>query len=147
MAIGSGSDRLMSEINVTPFVDVMLVLLIIFMVTAPMMVQGVDVALPPVTAQPMETEQEVLTITIDRDQKVYFNDVEIAAGGPLGEKLKAILAAKPQQEVFFRSDKDVPYGTVAAVMAEIQAAGVQKLGMVTEPFNAPAPDPKTGKKG
>ncbi|MDL2330327.1 biopolymer transporter ExbD, partial [Desulfosarcina sp. OttesenSCG-928-A07] len=88
MAIGSGSDRLMSDINVTPFVDVMLVLLIIFMVTAPMMVQGVDVSLPEVTAQPIETEQEHLTITIDQQQIVYINDlpVEITT---LGEKLMA----------------------------------------------------------
>lgn len=147
MAIGSGSDRLMSDINVTPFVDVMLVLLIIFMVTAPMMVQGVDVALPEVTAQPMETEQEVLTITLDRDQNVYINDLLIESETPLGEKLKAILQSKAHREVFFRADKDVPYGAVAAVMAEIQAAGIEKLGMVTEPFDAPSPKSSHGKKG
>ena len=76
MAIGSGSDRLMSDINVTPFVDVMLVLLIIFMVTAPMMVQGVDVALPEVSAKSIETESENLTVTIDRDANIYINEVQ-----------------------------------------------------------------------
>lgn len=145
MAIGSGSDRLMSDINVTPFVDVMLVLLIIFMVTAPMMVQGVDVSLPEVTAQPIETEQEHLTITIDQQQIVYINDlpVEITT---LGEKLMAILQGKLHREVFLRADKDVPYGIVATVMAAAQAAGIEKLGMVTDPVSTVPPNSQPDKK-
>jgi biopolymer transport protein TolR len=145
MAIGSGSDRLMSDINVTPFVDVMLVLLIIFMVTAPMMVQGVDVALPEVSAKPMTTEKENLTVTVDRESKVYINDFQVRVDF-LREKLEKILAGKTDREVFFRADKDVSYGMVVKVMAEIKAAGVEKLGMVTDPFEETSSG-KTGKKG
>jgi biopolymer transport protein TolR len=100
MAIGSGSDRLMSDINVTPFVDVMLVLLIIFMVTAPMMVQGVDVALPEVSAQPMVAEKENLTVTIDRETNIYINDFQVRMDF-LKDKLEKILAGKTDREVFF----------------------------------------------
>ncbi len=146
MAIGSGSDRLMSDINVTPFVDVMLVLLIIFMVTAPMMVQGVDVALPEVSAKPMESEKENLTVTIDRETNIYINDFQVRMEF-LKEKLEKILEGKTDREVFFRADKDVPYGVVVSVMAEIKAAGVEKLGMVTDPFDDRELDTSSGKKG
>jgi len=146
MAIGSGSDRLMSDINVTPFVDVMLVLLIIFMVTAPMMVQGIDVALPEVSATPMVTEKENLTVTIDREANIYINDFQVRMDF-LKEKLEKILAGKTDREVFFRADKDVPYGVVVGVMAEIKAAGVDKLGMVTDPFDDPRIGQSSGKKG
>ena len=146
MAIGSGSDQLMSDINVTPFVDVMLVLLIIFMVTAPMMVQGVDVALPEVSATPMVTEKENLTVTIDRDANIYINDFQVRMDF-LKDKLEKILVGKSDREVFFRADKDVSYGVVVSVMAEIKAAGVEKLGMVTDPFDDQAIGPSSGKKG
>ncbi|MGA6927295.1 MAG: protein TolR [Desulfosarcina sp.] len=146
MAIGSGSDRLMSDINVTPFVDVMLVLLIIFMVTAPMMIQGVDVALPEVSAKPMVTEKDNLTVTIDRESHVYINDFQVRTDF-LREKLEKILAGKTDREVFFRADKDVPYGVVVGVMAEIKAAGVDRLGMVTDPFEERMIDKDAGKKG
>jgi biopolymer transport protein TolR len=146
MAIGSGSDRLMSDINVTPFVDVMLVLLIIFMVTAPMMVQGVDVALPEVSATPMVTEKENLTVTIDRDTNIYINDFQVRMDF-LKDKLEKILATKTDREVFFRADKEVPYGVVVSVMAEIKAAGVEKLGMVTDPFDDQSIGKTSGKKG
>ena len=146
MAIGSGSDRLMSDINVTPFVDVMLVLLIIFMVTAPMMVQGVDVALPEVSATPMVTEKENLTVTIDREANIYINDFQVRMDF-LKDKLEKILAGKTDREVFFRADKDVSYGVVVSVMAEIKAAGVDKLGMVTDPFDDLTIGQSSGKKG
>ena len=146
MAIGSGSDRLMSDINVTPFVDVMLVLLIIFMVTAPMMVQGVDVALPEVSATPMVTEKENLTVTIDRDANIYINDFQVRMDF-LKDKLEKILAGKTDREVFFRADKNVSYGVVVSVMAEIKAAGVDKLGMVTDPFDDQTIGQPSGKKG
>lgn len=146
MAIGSGSDRLMSDINVTPFVDVMLVLLIIFMVTAPMMVQGVDVALPEVSAKPMVTEKENLTVTIDREANIYINDFQVRMDF-LKDKLEKILAGKTDREVFFRADKDVSYGVVVSVMAEIKAAGVEKLGMVTDPFDDQTGAKPSGKKG
>lgn len=146
MAIGSGSDRLMSDINVTPFVDVMLVLLIIFMVTAPMMVQGVDVALPEVSAKAMVSETENLTVTIDREGNIYINDFQVRMDF-LREKLEKILQGKSDREVFFRADKDVSYGVVVAVMAEIKAAGVEKLGMVTDPFDEQKSGKSSGKKG
>lgn len=146
MAISSGSDRLMSDINVTPFVDVMLVLLIIFMVTAPMMVQGVDVALPEVSAKPMVSEKENITVTIDRETNIYINDFQVRMDF-LKDKLEKILVGASDREVFFRSDKDVPYGVVVGVMAEIKAAGVEKLGMVTEPFDDRAVGKNAAKKG
>ena len=146
MAIGSGTDRLMSDINVTPFVDVMLVLLIIFMVTAPMMVQGVDVALPEVSAKQMVTETENLTVTIDREGNIYINDFQVRMDF-LKEKLEKILQGKTDREVFFRADKDVSYGVVVSVMAETKAAGVEKLGMVTDPFDDQKNGTSSGKKG
>jgi biopolymer transport protein TolR len=146
MAIGSGADRLMSDINVTPFVDVMLVLLIIFMVTAPMMVQGVDVALPEVSAKQMVTETENLTVTIDREANIYINDFQVRMDF-LREKLEKILQGKTDREVFFRADKDVVYGVVVSVMAEIKAAGVEKLGMITDPFDDQKNGTSSGKKG
>ena len=133
MAIESNADRLMSDINVTPFVDVMLVLLVIFMVTAPMMMQGVDVALPEATAKPLVTQKENLVITIDKEQHIHINDFAVESDF-LKEKLSKILENQSDREVYFRADQSVPYGVVAKVMADIKAAGVEKLGMVTVPI-------------
>jgi biopolymer transport protein TolR len=141
MNTGGNHDSLMSEINVTPFVDVMLVLLIIFMVTAPMMVQGLDVALPQVTAKPLETKDELLMISINKEQQVFINDFQVTAD-TLQDKLSKILQGRVNPEVYLKADREVPYGTVAMVMAQIKDAGVEKLGMVTEP---PAPE-KDAKK-
>jgi biopolymer transport protein TolR len=141
MNTGGNHDSLMSEINVTPFVDVMLVLLIIFMVTAPMMVQGLDVALPQVTAKPLETKDELLMISINKEQQVFINDFQVTAD-TLQDKLSKILQGRINPEVYLKADREVPYGTVAMVMAQIKDAGVEKLGMVTEP---PAPE-KDAKK-
>jgi biopolymer transport protein TolR len=132
MAIESNADRLMSDINVTPFVDVMLVLLVIFMVTAPMMMQGVDVALPEATAKPLVAQKDNLIITVDKDGQVHINDFAVDTDF-LKEKLAKILENRTDREVYFRADKSVPYGVVVKVMAEIKAAGVEKLGMVTVP--------------
>jgi biopolymer transport protein TolR len=132
MTAGGNKSQLMSDINVTPFVDVMLVLLIIFMVTAPMMMQGVDVSLPEATAEPLESEKEHLIITIDTKNQVFINDFQVSVEG-LGEKLKKILEGRSDREVFLKADKDISYGTVVQVMAEAKGAGVEKLGMVTEP--------------
>ena len=132
MKAGGGNHELMSEINVTPFVDVMLVLLIIFMVTAPMMMQGVDVALPQATAEPLPTKEQHLIITVDREQKVFINDFQVDLEF-LGKKLQAILRGRTDRDVFLKADRDIPYGTVVRVMAEIKEAGVEKLGMVTDP--------------
>ena len=132
MTAGGNNSQLMSDINVTPFVDVMLVLLIIFMVTAPMMMQGVDVSLPEATAEPLESEKEHLIITIDNNHQVFINDFQVTIDG-LGEKLQKILQGRSDREVFLKADKDISYGTVVQVMAEVKGAGVEKLGMVTEP--------------
>lgn len=130
---GAGNNgRLMSDINVTPLVDVMLVLLIIFMVTAPMMMQGLDVSLPEATAEPLESEKENLIVTINKENQVFISDFEVGVDS-LAEKLKKILEGRSDREVYLKADKGISYGTVVRVMAEIKAAGVEKLGMVTEP--------------
>lgn len=141
MKTGDNHDSLMSEINVTPFVDVMLVLLIIFMVTAPMMMQGMDVALPQVTSKPLETKEEHLMITLNKDGQIYINDFQVTLD-TLQDKLAKILQGRANPDVYLKADRDVPYGVVAQAMAQIKDAGVEKLGMVTEPA---APD-KDGKK-
>lgn len=132
MKSGDKGGQLMSDINVTPFVDVMLVLLIIFMVTAPMMMQGMDVALPEATAEPLESEKEHLIITLNTQNEVFINDFKVSVDG-LGEKLQNILQGRSEREVFLKADKSIAWGIVAQVMAEIKGAGVEKLGMVTEP--------------
>jgi biopolymer transport protein TolR len=132
MTSGGQHSELMSEINVTPFVDVMLVLLIIFMVTAPMMIQGLNVDLPEATAKPLDSEKEHLIITINKDQQVYINDFEVTVEF-LGEKLLKILQGRSDRDVFLKADKNIPYGIVVQVMAEIKGAGVEQLGMITEP--------------
>jgi biopolymer transport protein TolR len=135
MMIGGKNDSLLSDINVTPFVDVMLVLLIIFMVTAPMMMQGVDVALPEATSDPLPSDQEQLMVTIDKNNQLYINDFQIGLDF-LQEKLKKIIEGRKDREVFLRADKEISYGMVVRVMAEIKGAGIEKLGMVTEPVPA-----------
>ncbi|MEJ2102715.1 MAG: protein TolR [Desulfobacterales bacterium] len=132
MTAGGKNGHFMSDINVTPLVDVMLVLLIIFMVTAPMMMQGVDVSLPEATAEPLKSEKENLIITINKENQVFISDFQVSVDG-LGEKLKKILEGRSDREVYLKADKDISYGTVVRVMAEIKGAGVEKLGMVTEP--------------
>lgn len=132
MISGGSGGSFMSDINVTPFVDVMLVLLIIFMVTAPMMMQGVDVSLPEATSEPLDSEKDHLIITIDKKNQVYINDYKITVDF-LSEKLAKILEGRDEREVFLKADESIAWGTVAKVMAEIKGAGVEKLGMVTEP--------------
>lgn len=128
----SGDDSLMSEINVTPFVDVMLVLLIIFMVTAPMMAQGINVALPQVTATALPSDNNEIIVSLDKDGKVFINETQVAVE-LLKNNLKDAVAAKPDKNVYLKADKRVPYGDVVKVMAEVKAAGIEKLGMVTQP--------------
>ncbi len=119
----------MSEINVTPLVDVMLVLLIIFMVTAPLLQQGIDVNLPRAKGKDMPPEERV-ALVIKKDMKVYMNDSPVSVAD-MRRKLEAISKMNPN--VFLKADKDVPYGFVVEVMGEIKEAGIEKLGMVTEP--------------
>ncbi len=132
MAHAGNHRELMSDINVTPFVDVMLVLLIIFMVTAPMMVEGLNVDLPEATAKPLDSEKEHLVITIDKNQLVYINDFKVAVDF-LGEKLNKMLQGRSDWDVYLKADKNNPYGIVVQVMAEIKNAGIEQLGMITEP--------------
>jgi biopolymer transport protein TolR len=141
MTPGGNSSNLMSEINVTPFVDVMLVLLIIFMVTAPMMIQGVNVSLPEATSGQLSVDKEQLVISIDKNSRVYINDMPVAFDF-LKEKMEKILETRLSREVFLKADKDISYGMVVRVMSELKGAGVEKLGMVTEPVD----DKKTSKK-
>ncbi len=132
MAIGSNGGRLMSEINVTPFVDVMLVLLIIFMVTAPMMTQGVDVNLPKGTSEPLHSADEKLIVVVDEKNNVYINKEPVKLG-LLKDTLKLKLESLKKKKVYLKADRDILYGTVVSVMSEIKEAGVDELGMVTVP--------------
>ena len=141
----TGGDGYMSEINVTPFVDVMLVLLIIFMVTAPMMMQGLDVDLPQVSAKPLDTKEEHLIITIDKANQIFINDFQTTLDS-LQVKLLKILEGRTDPEVYIKADKDIVYGTVVQVMAAIRGAGVEKVGMVTEPADIETKDGDTKAK-
>jgi biopolymer transport protein TolR len=133
MMVNGKNSTLMSDINVTPFVDVMLVLLIIFMVTAPMMVQGVDVALPEVRhSDSLPSEEDQLIISIDKDGKIRVNEAEVGID-LLQEKLTKIFENRLSRDIFLKADKGVPYGKVVEAMSEIKGAGVEKLGMVTQP--------------
>lgn len=119
----------MSEINVTPLVDVMLVLLIIFMVTAPLLQQGIDVNLPKAKGRELPADERV-TIIIKKGNQFFLNETAMSRDA-LVKKLAAISKQNPQ--VFLKADRDVPYGVVAEIMGEIKEAGIEKLGMVTEP--------------
>lgn len=121
--------EVLSEINVTPFVDVMLVLLVIFMVTAPLLQQGIDVNLPKAKGKDLPPEERI-TLIIKRNGRIYMNDNAVTLR-ELRRKLEAISALNPN--VFLKADKDVPYGFVVEVMSDIKEAGIEKLGMITEP--------------
>ena len=134
MAFGStnGSKKLVSEINVTPLVDVMLVLLIIFMVTAPMMTQGVDVDLPETTAKPLIQKEEPLLVTIKKNGQIYFNDIKLDQS-LLRQQLGTLSKAEHEKPIFLKADKQVPYGLVISVMADIKDSGFDRLGVITQP--------------
>lgn len=134
MEIGSrnGDRGTMSQINVTPLVDVMLVLLVIFMVTAPMMQQGVQVNLPKAETKALPAQEETVVVSIERSGKVFINTTEVPAD-ELRSKLSSMFANRSKKEVFLKADRDVPYGEVVKTMADIKGAGIERLGMVTEP--------------
>ncbi|MCX5894700.1 MAG: protein TolR [Proteobacteria bacterium] len=132
MTGGDRSSGPLSEINVTPLVDVMLVLLIIFMVAAPLVQQGVDVHLPQAAAKTISAQQEHLTLSLRKDRKIFLNEMELDSSR-LKEKLVSIFSQRTDKELFLRADKDLPYGFVIKVIAEVKGAGIEKLGMVTVP--------------
>jgi biopolymer transport protein TolR len=122
----------LSEINVTPLVDVMLVLLIVFMISAPLMQQGIQVDLPKANAPTMNSIPDQLVLVVDRSRSVLMNGSRIP-GGTLRARLAAIAKAKPEVQVFIQGDKSVPYGFIAQVMAEVKQAKITRIGLVTEP--------------
>ena len=127
---GDRSAGSMSQINVTPLVDVMLVLLVIFMVTAPIIQQGVSVDLPDARAGALNGKDERLVVSVTKKGSLYLNDTAMSASD-LEAKLRAIAAQRPDGQVFVRADKSVPYGDVVAVMAAIKQSGIRRVGMVT----------------
>ena len=134
MNLPGNGKKFMSDINVTPLVDVMLVLLIIFMVTAPMMMQGVDVNLPETETKNIKTSEEPLILTVKKDGGIFLENKEIRLED-LEEKVKTIFKYRREKEVLLRADKDLAYGYVIKVMAGMKRAGITKLGMVTEPLD------------
>lgn len=126
-----GKNNLVSEINVTPLVDVMLVLLIIFMVTAPMMTQGVDVELPETTAKPLQQQGKPIVITINKNGEIFLDRIK-GNQKVLKQQLMDLALEGTDRSILLKADKKVSYGLVASVMADIKEAGFQKLGMVTQ---------------
>ena len=121
----------LSEINVTPFVDVMLVLLIIFMVTAPLLQYGVEVDLPESSREPLEIPKEQVVLSIAKDRTIYVDRYKTSLAD-LEKKLEAIYKGKQKREIFLQADKTVPYGFVVQTMAAIRAAGIDQMGLITE---------------
>ncbi|MDI1297622.1 biopolymer transporter ExbD [Methylotenera sp.] len=133
--VGSASHTVpMSEINTTPLVDVMLVLLVIFIITAPLLTHAVKIDLPQASSQPLPEKPEVISVAIDAEGKMYWNDAPLVQG-ELKAKLQGIADKKPQPELNIRADKETRYQVLAEVMADAQNAGVTKLGFVSEPKN------------
>ncbi|MFL5812853.1 MAG: ExbD/TolR family protein [Bdellovibrionia bacterium] len=133
-SLGSGrtSTTTLAEINVTPLVDVMMVLLIIFMVSAPLMQQGVQVDLPKANAGSLSEVPEQLVLVVTGSRQIQINGNTVASG-TLFKKLQAIQAARPDVQVFIQADQNVPYGFIAQVMGEVKQAKIQRVGLVTQP--------------
>ena len=127
------SRRLMNQINVVPYIDVMLVLLVIFMITAPLLSQGVKVDLPKAAAQPVDSQdRETLVVTVDREGRYFLDDRRITSE-ELSRKIAAILRARPQTPVLIRGDRQSNYGEVVKAMTLLQSAGAPSVGLLTEP--------------
>ena len=127
-----GHSAPMAEINTTPLVDVMLVLLVIFIITAPLLTHAVKIDLPQASSQPLPEKPEVVDIAIDGAGKMYWNDVPMVEG-ELEHRLQKAAVAEPQPELHIRADKETRYQILAEVMAAAQNAGVEKLGFVSTP--------------
>ena len=134
----------MADINVTPLVDVILVLLIIFMVTAPMMQRGVDVQLPKAESATGQEEQRII-VTIDRGARVYLNQTSMSLG-ELEQHLTTVASGYKEPFVYLRADQAVPYGQVMAVMDRIKKAGIERVGLVTEPTPTGGTAPSGGRR-
>ena len=135
MAIDTSSSRdstTIAQINVTPLVDVMLVLLVIFMVTAPIIQQGVQVNLPQAKAAAIPGTEELLVVSIAKNGKIYLND-NVMTLDELGSKIRAIRANQADKQVYVRADQDVRYGLVMKTIGELKQAGIERVGMVTRP--------------
>lgn len=132
MSSGGGPGAPVSDINVTPLVDVMLVLLIIFMVTAPLIEQGVKVDLPKTKAPSIDSNQAKLVLAINKERKIFLGETEIPYA-ELRDKLSANERVKREKEVYLHADRNLPYGYVVDLMAILKEAGVENLGMVTDP--------------
>ncbi|AHZ85824.1 biopolymer transporter ExbD [Bdellovibrio bacteriovorus] len=133
MSGGGGKSRAtLSEINITPLVDVMLVLLIMFMVTTPLMQQGIEVDLPKTSSSGVEVNEEPFVLVINSDQRMTIAKQKIAMN-ELRPKLKAIFENKKNKQVYIQADRKVDYGFVAEAMAEVRAAGIFNIGLITQP--------------
>jgi biopolymer transport protein TolR len=135
MAMNTGSGRALAEINVTPLVDVMLVLLIIFMVTAPLIQQGVQVDLPKTKAPALDVKEDRMVLTLTRDKRIFIGEAEVPYA-QLRDKLTGNRKLQRDKEIYLHADRGLPYGFVVDVMAIIKDAGVENLGMVTDPLTA-----------
>ncbi|HYG31871.1 MAG TPA: biopolymer transporter ExbD [Methylophilaceae bacterium] len=139
--IGSGNNfgsdnqsSLMSEINTTPLVDVMLVLLVIFIITAPLLTHAVKIDLPQASSQPIEQKPEIISISVHGSGQMYWNDTALVAG-ELSVRLQQAATAQPQPELHIRADRETRYQILAEIMADAQNAGIEKLGFVSTPDN------------
>jgi biopolymer transport protein TolR len=132
MEVAEPQDQTLSQINVTPFVDVMLVLLVIFMVTAPLLQYGVEVNLPEASKQTLDVPKEQIVLTIRNDESLFLNTDRVPLE-ELSTKLQALYGNQADKEIFVQADRQVPYGFVAKAMGIIQDAGVNQLGLITEP--------------
>ena len=140
-----GNRRFVAEINVTPFVDVMLVLLVIFMVTAPMMTEGLDVELPKTQAvEVLPTDTDHVVLTVKKDGAIFLDQYS-ATTETLAAQLQTVVKDRGKQ-LFLQADKDVPYGVVVDIMGRIRAAGIEQMGIVAERLDTPTPPPSAGGK-
>ncbi len=134
MDVGEGRQDLISDINVTPLVDVMLVLLIIFMVTAPMMIHGVKVNLPITESKSIKSKEDPLILSITKKRLIFIENYNVEFKALKG-KLKKIFANRVGKEILLQADKDISYGFVMKVMSQVKEAGIIKVGMITEPLH------------